>query len=437
MKTQTPPSQQLTRLTSLRAQTLQLLDLATSEDSVQREPMPGFRPILWHLAHIGVFQNYWIIQRAAGMPSLNPTYDVHFDPMKTPREEARRLPARAEMEAYLQATLSRVHELLENGAADAGRARNGAIDMQYAIELTLEHERQHQETIAFLFAALPYESKKAGPPPLSGTRRTAPQEIHIPALRVPIGGTRTRFVYDNELPGHEHALSAFLIDRDLTTNAEYAEFVEAGGYGERRFWSDEGWAWKESAAADKPLYWSGPPWKEHGFFQEVALRDDTPVSGISWFEADAYARFRGKRLPTEFEWEAAAAWDPNERIVRAFPWGEDDHEEDRSAPDANANNVLWSTAPVGAYEGGNSPLGLHDAAGNLWEWTASPFAGYPGFAAYPYPEYSETWFDGDHRVSRGGSWFSATSLLRTTFRNFYRRNFRAALIGMRCARDAR
>lgn len=394
--------------------------------------MPGFRPLLWHLAHIGVFQNYWILQCSAGETSMNPLYDIHFDPIKTPREEAERLPSRAEVEDYLAETLQRVERYLSETEQRA-QATNGALSAAFAADLVLEHERQHQETVAFLFQGLPYEAKRSGPPPVRGVRRGAPDEVPIASDSVRIGADGTSFAYDNEAPQHTVAIAAFLIDRDLTTNGEYAEFVEQGGYRERRFWSDAGWAWLADAGITHPLYWSGPAWKERGFFAEVDLRADAPVSGISWYEADAYARFRGKRLPTEFEWEAAAGWDAQAKRMRRFPWGDAAFTPDR----ANADHMAWGSTPVGSHPAGDTPFGLRDMGGNLWEWTSSEFAGYSGFRAHPYPEYSQVWFDGDHRVSRGGSWFSAPDLLRTSFRNFYRRPFRAAFIGVRCARDAR
>jgi gamma-glutamyl hercynylcysteine S-oxide synthase len=418
-------------LRSIRTLTLQLFDWATSDQVLRSEPMPGFRPLLWHLAHIGVYQNYWVLQRCAGQPSINPTYDVHFDPIKTPREEAKVLPARAEIEAYLAETLRRVERFLESADLDAP-ANNGTLTAGYVLDLVLEHELQHQETVAFVLQALPLANKKSGPAPLDG-RRTAPaSEIHVPAVRTQVGGVAgAGFVYDNELPRHALDVASFVIDRDLTTNGEYAEFVEASGYTNRSLWSDEGWAWKESAAAVAPLYWSGPPWKERGFFAETALRADAPVTGVSCFEAEAYAAFRGKRLPSEPEWEVAASWDPARGVMRRYPWG-----DDPVAPGLGGERV-WGTTPVGSHPENASALGLSDVIGNVWQWTSSPFRGYAGFVAYPYPDYSEAWFDGDHRVSRGGSWFTDRSLARTSFRNFYRRRFRPAFLGIRCARDAR
>jgi len=189
-------------LRSIRTLTLQLFDWATSDEVLRSEPMPGFRPLLWHLAHIGVYQNYWVLQRCAGQPSINPTYDVHFDPIKTPREEAKVLPARSEIEAYLAETLRRVERFLEPADLDT-KANNGTLTPGYALDLVLEHELQHQETVAFVLQALPLTSKKRGPAPLGGRRAAPAAEILVPAVRAQIGGVAgAGFVYDNELPQH-------------------------------------------------------------------------------------------------------------------------------------------------------------------------------------------------------------------------------------------
>lgn len=416
-------------LAKTRARTFQLFDLATSEAVLHKAPLPGFRPVIWHLAHIGAFEGYWVLQRALGLPSINERYDVLFDPIKTPRENADVLPSRAEMQSYLEQTRAKVLRALEE--TEGVRGANPLLHNGYVFDLVLEHERQHQETLAALINALPIDVKRAGPPAAQGKRRTPASEIAIPSLRFRVGGNGTSFEYDNELPPFDVDIAAFRIDRDQVTNGEYAEFVEAGGYTRREWWSEDGWAWKEQEAIALPLGWSGPPWRERRFFDEGPLREDAPVTGVSWFEADAFARSQGKRLPTEFEWEAAAAWDGAAKKRRTYPWGDGPY-----APAlANADALLWSTTPVGSYPLGDAQSGLHDAAGNLWEWTSSPFAGYQGFVAHPYPEYSELWFDGDHRVARGGSWFTAPALLRASFRNFYRRNFRLGFLGIRCARD--
>jgi gamma-glutamyl hercynylcysteine S-oxide synthase len=429
MNSQTVGLETVERLRSVRSQTVQLFDLVTSEAVLRTEPMPGFRPLLWHLAHIGVYQNYWLLQRCAGEPSINLKYDIYFDPIRTPREEAPQLPSRSEIDAYLQETTERVETFLANADLDR-KPSNGTLTPSYAVDLVYEHECQHQETIAFVMQALPFADKKAGTSTAGGKRGSHPWEIFVPGIRAHVGARGEGFAYDNELPAHAVEVAAFYIDRDLTTNAEYVAFVESGGYEQRSLWSDEGWSWKESSNAARPLYWSQKPYFETGFYKQSPLREDAPVTGISWYEAEAYAKFRGKRLPSEFEWEIAASWDPKSEAMRRFPWGDHRRSERSQLP-------AFGTHPVGTRHDRTSALGMNDVVGNLWQWTSSEFRGYPGFTPYPYPEYSQSWFDGDHCVARGGSWFTWPALERTSFRNFYRRHFRPAFIGIRCARDAR
>lgn len=166
-------------------------------------------------------------------------------------------------------------------------------------------------------------------------------------------------------------------------------------------------------------------------FGEEPLPPAHPVTGVSWYEAEAYARFAGKRLPTEAEWERAASWDDAHARKRLFAWGDDEP----TTSICNFDLRFWGTTPVGAFPAGASARGCLDMTGNVWEWTSSKFAGYPNFRAFPYPEYSEVWFDEDHRVLKGGSWATSASVLRTSFRNFFRRHFRIAFAGIRCAAD--
>jgi formylglycine-generating enzyme required for sulfatase activity len=166
-------------------------------------------------------------------------------------------------------------------------------------------------------------------------------------------------------------------------------------------------------------------------FGESELRGDHPVTGVSWFEASAFAHFAGKRLPTEAEWEKAASWDENGQSKRRFSWGNDP----ASSCAANYDFNYWGTTAVTAHPAGASAYGCMDMTGNVWEWTSTVFDRYAGFEAYPYPEYSEIWFDGDHRVLKGGSWATRLPLLRCSFRNFWRPGFRIAFAGFRCAAD--
>jgi iron(II)-dependent oxidoreductase len=246
-----------------------------------------------------------------------------------------------------------------------------------------------------------------------------------------MGSAGDSFAYDNEKPAHTIELSDFRIDAYPVTAGEYVEFVKAGGYQTRSLWSDEGWEWKEANHVACPEYWSRSSgsndvgWLVREMFEDTSLREDHPVTGVSWHEAEAYSRFVGKRLPTEAEWEKAASWNPIAGRKRRFSWGDDPRD------DGNFGFRNWGTTPVGTYSRGASAYGCFDMSGNVWEWTSSRFEGYPGFRAFPYPEYSEIWFDGDHRVMKGGSWATRLPLLRCSFRNFWRPQFRVAFAGFR------
>jgi gamma-glutamyl hercynylcysteine S-oxide synthase len=419
-------------MTAARAETLKLFDLAREED-LHDSPGFGFRPIVWHLAHIGVFEAYWLLQKLRGEPPPDARYERIFDPINTPREESKNLPTRREMEAYLASVRERTLRALDETRFDEASPllRDG-----YLFHLVLEHEYQHQETLCYLLHMLPSAKKRK--PSTDAAERAARQAASLPEMAVIAGGefemgasVGAQFVYDNELPRHIVNVPSFKLDRLLTTNAEYAAFIAEGGYRRREWWSDEGWEWREREDWQAPLYWQqdGEVWRARRLFDEGLLDAQHPVAGISWHEAEAYARFRGKRLPTEAEWEKAAAWDEASGRSRRFSWGD----EEPNPSLCNFNNNLWGTSAVGSYPAGASADGCLDMTGNVWEWTQDAFDGYPGFEPFPYPEYSQTWFDGDHRVLKGGSWATRAPPLRNSFRNFFRRHFRIAFAGIRCA----
>lgn len=422
-------------LASARAETLKLFDLAREED-LQQSPGGGFRPILWHLAHIGVFEAYWILQQVKGDGVLNEHYERIFDPIKTPREESKNLPSRREMEEFLMRVREDVLRYLDRISFDDSHP---LLRDAYVFHLVLEHELQHQETITFLLHLLD-PAKKAQPSvpsiyDLAAPARLSPSPAMVTIQEGPfeIGARWSTFAYDNEYPSHTVFVPAFKIDRLLTTNEEYARFIEEGGYKRREWWSDEGWAWRERENWTCPLYWrrDGESWHVKTMFDEGEMNGQHPVIGISWYEAEAYARFMGKRLPTEAEWEKAASWDGAHQHKHRFAWGDGEP----TTALCNFDNYFWGTTPVGSFPDGASSYGCLDMTGNVWEWTNDPFMDYPGFTAFPYPEYSEVWFDGDHRILKGGSWATRSSVLRTSFRNFFRRHFRVAFAGIRCAAD--
>ena len=255
--------------------------------------------------------------------------------------------------------------------------------------------------------------------------------VRVPAGPFPMGAPGAGFAYDNERPRHDVHVAAFEIDITPVTNGDYLDFVDDGGYGRRDLWSDAGWAWRREARAERPLYW-GADRRERRFDRSDPIDPLLPVMHVSWFEADAFARWAGKRLPTEAEWEKAAAWGPGAVAPRRFPWGDEPPTEEH----ANLDQLAFGPVAAGALPAGASAYGVLGLIGDAWEWTASDFSPYPGFRAHPYREYSEVFFGGGSKVLRGGSWATRPSVARNTFRNWDLPQRRQIFCGFRCARDA-
>jgi len=210
--------------------------------------------------------------------------------------------------------------------------------------------------------------------------------------------------------------------------------MEDGGYARRELWSDAGWGWLQEAGEVAPKYWSREDgiWRVRCMDRVTDAGRSRPVCHVCWFEADAYARWAGKRLPSEIEWEAAASWNPDTGSASKYPWGD----EEPGPLHANLDQLAFGIAPVGAFPANLSPVGCYGMIGDVWEWTSSDFTGWPGFTAFPYREYSETFFGPEYKVLRGGSWATRTGAVRNTFRNWDYPIRRQIFSGFRCARDA-
>ena len=295
-----------------------------------------------------------------------------------------------------------------------------------AVHTVLEHEPMHQETLGYMWHRLPY-SKKVRPagaaPPVVDGRPPRSEMARVPAGRATLGARRgdIPFGWDNEFPEHVVDVPGFSIDVHDTTNAEYLEFVDAGGYERDDLWTPEDRASFAESGAAHPLFWEreGDRWYWRGMWERVPLPESWPVY-VSHAEASAYLRWKRKRLPTEAEFHRAAYGTPDGR-ERSYPWGEDE-------PDATRGNfdfARWDPVPVGSHPAGASAWGVHDLVGNGWEWTGTVFEGFPGFRPMAsYPVYSSDFFDGRHFVMKGGSPATAKELLRRSFRNWFRGNYR-------------
>ena len=421
-------------LAEARARTLELM-APLSHDDLHRQHDPLMSPIAWDLGHIAAFEELWLTRNLSApiefseMPGL-------YNPFEHPRSArgALELPGLGEVRETMAEIRGRVLEELE--AADF-RSGSALLRDGYVYRMVLQHEFQHDETILQtlqLKQGAAYAPVTRRPLP-SGRPVVAPGAmVGFPGGEVSLGTDDRRWAYDNERPRHRRRIEPFRIDVTPVTNGQYLEFVEVGGYRRREFWTDAGWAWLTDAGVLAPKHWT----RDHGecttrTMDVVRPLDSArPVCHVCWHEAAAFARFAGKRLPTEAEWETAASWDPATGTQRLYPWGD----EPWSSELANLDQLGFDTAPVGAYPRNVSPMGCYGMIGDVWEWTASDFHGYPGFEPFPYPEYSEGFFGSEYKVLRGGSWATRPGAVRATFRNWDYPIRRQIFSGFRCAGDA-
>jgi iron(II)-dependent oxidoreductase len=422
------------RLERTRARTLALLE-GISEEALNRVHSPLMSPLVWDLGHIATFEDLWLVQKAHGADPLREDLGRVYDPFTASRGERGALPylRSGECFAYLETVRARTLEHLES--ADLSAESSDLLADGFVYEMVLRHEMQHTETMLQTLQLMTSEAYGTpGRRPLPGPparRRTG--MLRVPGGSFEMGAAEDRFAYDNERPRHERDVADFLIDSAPVSNGQFAEFVLDGGYDRREVWSEEGWLWRRRADIVLPLHWSqdGQDFTVRSFAQTTRLDPGLPVCHVSWFEADAYARWVGKRLPTEAEWEKAASWDARAAAKRTNPWGE----EPAGEAVANLDQLSFGPAPCGSYESGASPCGALQMAGDVWEWTASGFEGYPGFRAFPYEEYSQEFLGGPYRVLRGGSWATQPEAVSNTFRNWDYPLRRQLFAGFRCAMD--
>ena len=383
-------------------------------------------PPLWEIGHVAWFQEHWCLRyRETGMlgASMLPMADALYDSAKVAHDTRWDLPLPAldETRGYQSDVLDRVLRRIER------EPENTAL--QYFVQLAIYHEDMHAEAFHYTRQTLGYADPFPDADAVPAPRERASGDAELPGGRFLLGAAPDGgFVFDNEKWSHEVQVAPFRIARATVTNAEYLEFVAAGGYLRREWWSDEGWTWRTAAGLRAPRYWIGQDdsWRLRRFDRTVPLPPDHPVVHVNWHEAQAWCRFAHRRLPTEAEWEYAAA-SANEK--RRYPWGS-------AAPTPErANLEASSLAAVDAFPDGDAACGCRQMMGNVWEWTASTFNPYPGFVPDPYREYSEPWF-GTHQVLRGGSFATTRRLLRNTWRNFYTPERGDMFAGLRtCAID--
>jgi gamma-glutamyl hercynylcysteine S-oxide synthase len=392
-------------LAEARARTLMLVSSLPNE-AMARRPAPELGSVLSELERIVQYEAVGLLDESLPQPSQS--YDEWFDLMTDLR----------------QRVLQRLDEL------DAG----GSLSFPERCRMVLEHEYQRGEAILETLQAGGDLYRPAQPRRLPRGRRLADPGMmaRFPGGRVQIGAPDELSVWPHEKPLHQVTIQAFWIDIMPVTNGDFMTFMGEGGYGTREFWSDDGWHWLKANQAAMPGHWS---WQDGAWWSKSMGRESPidltgPVTHISQYEAEAFARFVGKRLPTEIEWEAAAAWDPEVQSRRNYPWGN----MAPSAYVANLDQLALGPAAVGAFPGNLSPIGCYGMIGDVWEWTASDFLSYgdhEASATLPSIPYGP-----ESRVLRGGSWATRPGAIRTTSRRPADPGDRHRFSGFRCARDA-
>jgi iron(II)-dependent oxidoreductase len=387
-------------LEEARRRTLQLVEPVTDEE-LNRVYSPILSPLAWDLGHIANFEELWLVQTIGGFEPLHGELGRLYDAIENPRYTRGELPILRghELRSYLEDVRARALDVL--GVVDLESDEDPLLAGAFVYELLIAHEHQHAETMLQLIQMIdgyePVETEIPPEPDPAGA--TGPAMVLVEGGEVQIGAGAEGFAYDNERPRHSVRLDPFWIDRTPVTNAAYADFVRETG-------------------AEPPMYWEpdgGDWWVRTAMGRSEPVDPAQAVVHISWHEAEAFARWGGKRLPTEFEWEVAARGADPDR--------------------ANLDQLAFGCAPVGAYAGAPSDCGAIHMLGDVWEWTSSHFLAYPDFRAFPYEEYSKVFFGERYKVLRGGAWATRRNVIRTTFRNWDLPERRQIFAGLRCARD--
>ncbi len=419
----------LATLEEVRSRTLGLVeDLSGAQLTV---PMWNIvNPPLWEIGHVSWFHERWALRHLRGRRPIIANGDQLYDSAAVHHDTrwALALPPLEETLAYKARVLREITEALP--------AQRLGPEETWFHRLVLFHEDMHAEAMTYTRQTLGY------PPPRFASGRAAPRggpcpgDVAVPGGAFILGGTPDLpFVFDNEKWGHRVTVAPYRMARAPVTNEAFAAFADDNGYRNPRWWSTEGWNWRQAENPAHPVYWKREApgrWLERLFDRWLPLQPELPVIHVNWYEAEAWCRWAGRRLPTEAEWEMAAASGPGPGAAkRGYPWGD-------APPDPACGNLDWAAGgrlPVDALSAGDSAFGCRQMIGNVWEWTADTFHPYPGFVRDPYKEYSEPWF-GHRKVLRGGCWATRSHLIRNTWRNFFTPDRRDVLAGFRtCARE--
>ncbi|MCU1303564.1 MAG: hypothetical protein JWQ87_3848 [Candidatus Sulfotelmatobacter sp.] len=425
------------RLSDARRRTDDLFAVVR-HDSLYERPIAERHRIVFYIGHVEAFDWNLFRERVLGLESFHPEFDRLFafgiDPVGggLPTDRPSDWPSIAAVHEYVRKIRAVLDEKLGEALTDSVPPGPNGFPLSTLLNVAIEHRLMHAETLAYMLHQLPVAKKL--PQPEGESIVGAPvvqRSVMIPEGEVTLGISResVTFGWDNEFEENTTNVPAFSIDQYKVTNGQYLEFIAAGGYEERGFWSVDDWAWKSEQGISHPAFWNreGDQWLYRTMFNDVPLPLDWPVY-VSQAEAKAFATWTGKSLPTEAEWQRAAYGTP-EGDERAFPWGA----IQPNAAYGNFDFERWDPVPVNGFSQGQSAFGVHGMLGNGWEWTSSEFAPFPGFEPYPfYPGYSANFFDGKHFVIKGGSARTAACMLRRSFRNWFQAHYQYVYTGFRC-----
>jgi ergothioneine biosynthesis protein EgtB len=408
-------SQLLRRLADGRDETDRLFAIV-KPDRLYDRPIAERHRIVFYFGHLEAF-DWNLLRGILNIDPFRPEFDHLFafgiDPVDggLPTDQPSEWPSMNEIEGYRK----RVRQELDNALADAVESE----ELVQAMNIAIEHRLMHAETLEYMFHQLPFDAKVRPDFPrpkffIAPPSEAMPEMIRIPEGTSTLGLKResSQFGWDNEFESNSVTVPAFSIDRYKVTNGDYMRFVEAGGYTKCELWTPADWAWISEAGISQPVFWikMGDGFRYRAMFEDIPLALDAPVY-VSHAEASAYARWVGKSLPSEAEWQRAS---------------------EGSLPPKETRK-LWDPPPVGSSPKLRSTHGVEDLVGTGWEWTSSTFAPFPGFRIFPaYAGYSANFFDGKHFVMKGGSTRTAACMLRTSFRNWFQAHYQFVYAGFRC-----
>ncbi|MEO8434520.1 MAG: ergothioneine biosynthesis protein EgtB [Pyrinomonadaceae bacterium] len=455
------PSNQVRSISALfkdvRARTMQIVAPLEIEDYVI-QTAEFMSPPRWHIGHTSWFFETVLRAHQPGYKVYSEDYLFYFNSyyegfgarIERQKRGTKSRPTVRETVAYRDHVDEQMSRFLDSLDGLPNRET-----IQSLVRLGLEHEMQHQELLVYDIKHLLCDQFNAPlkPAPVSvanvegmaefegglywlgygspGRSPTVRERSNHSTNSGQSGDRNYDFAFDNEKPAHQVFLQNFALDRAPVSNGDYLEFMNDGGYQDFRWWFSEGWEAVNREHWQAPLYWElhDGEWMIRGFpgLHPASSKATEPVSHVSFYEASAFAKWAGKRLPTEAEWEKAAGLGAARQL---FPWG------DEAIDLSKANlfeNGLWSPAPIGAFPTGQNVNGCQQLIGDVWEWTTSDYVPYPGFKS-EFDEYNDKWFV-NQKVLRGGSYATPQLHIRSTYRNFFHAHERWMVSGFRCAKD--